>query len=44
MQQLLMTILPDVLVINEPKRVNCGAPDYVLTKKDFPVNRQQKEN
>lgn len=37
LQQLLMTILPDVLVTNEPARVACGAPDYVLTKKDIPV-------
>jgi predicted helicase len=32
-----MTILPDVLVTNEPARVDCGAPDYVLTRKDVPI-------
>jgi hypothetical protein len=32
-----MSILPDVLVTNEPARVACGAPDYVLTRKDIPV-------
>ena len=32
-----MAILPDVLVTNEPARVDCGAPDYVLTRKDVPV-------
>ncbi|MFP5080494.1 type ISP restriction/modification enzyme [Pedobacter sp. JCM 36344] len=32
-----MTLLPEILVTNEPARVNCGAPDYVLTKKDIPV-------
>lgn len=37
LQTLLMTILPDVLVTNEPARVECGAPDYVLTRKDVPV-------
>ncbi|MES2427951.1 MAG: type ISP restriction/modification enzyme [Bacteroidota bacterium] len=37
LQTLLMTMLPDVLVTNEPSRVDCGAPDYVLTKKDVPV-------
>ena len=31
LQNLLMSILPDVLVTNEPARVACGAPDYVLT-------------
>jgi hypothetical protein len=33
LQTLLMTILPDILVTNEPARVACGAPDYMLTRK-----------
>jgi predicted helicase len=37
LQNLIMAILPDVLVTNEPARVECGAPDYVLTRKDIPV-------
>lgn len=37
LQNLLMDILPDVLVTNEPARVACGAPDYVLTRKDIPI-------
>ena len=37
LQNLIMTILPDVLVTNEPARVDCGAPDYVLTRKDIPI-------
>ena len=37
LQNLLMTILPDILVTNEPARVQCGAPDYVLTRKDVPI-------
>ncbi|MDD3005583.1 type ISP restriction/modification enzyme [Flavobacterium sp.] len=32
-----MAILLDVLVTNEPARVQCGAPDYVLTRKDIPI-------
>jgi predicted helicase len=32
-----MTILHDILVTNEPARVACGAPDYMLTRKDVPV-------
>jgi hypothetical protein len=35
LQNLLMAILPDVLVTNEP--ASLGAPDYVLTRKDIPV-------
>lgn len=37
LQVLVSTILPDVLVTNEPARVSCGAPDYMLTKKDIPI-------
>lgn len=37
LQSLLTTMLPDILVINEPARVECGAPDYVLTRKDIPI-------
>ncbi|WP_278035252.1 type ISP restriction/modification enzyme [Flavobacterium nitratireducens] len=37
LQNLIMEILPDVLVTNEPARVDCGAPDYVLTRKDVPI-------
>ena len=37
LQNLVMAILPDVLVTNEPARVDCGAPDYVLTRKDVPI-------
>jgi len=37
LQTLLMQILPDILVTNEPARVQCGAPDYVLTRKNIPV-------
>jgi len=37
LQTLLMTLLPHVLVTNEPARVACGAPDYVLTIKEIPI-------
>lgn len=37
LQLLLETILKDVQVINEPARITCGAPDYILMKKDIPV-------
>lgn len=35
--ELIKAIASDVLVTNEPKRQSCGAPDYILTKKDIPV-------
>ena len=37
LQQLLESILPDIRATNEPKRQSCGAPDYILTKKEIPV-------
>ena len=37
LQQLLESLVPDIVATNEPKRQTCGAPDYILTKKDIPV-------
>lgn len=37
LQTLLEILLTDVLVTNEPARVACGAPDYILTKNDIPL-------
>lgn len=39
LQQLLQSLLLDVDVTNEPKRIDCGAPDYILNRKgkDIPV-------
>jgi len=37
LQNLLESLAKDVLVTNEPARVECGAPDYILTKKNIPV-------
>jgi len=37
LQQLLESLVPDIRATNEPKRQACGAPDYILTKKEIPV-------
>ena len=37
LQQLLQTMLPAVDITNEPKRIDCGAPDYILSRKEVPV-------
>lgn len=37
LQQLLESLVPEIRATNEPKRQKCGAPDYILTKKDIPV-------
>ena len=35
--KLIETIVPEIIATNEPKRQQCGAPDYIITKKDIPV-------
>ncbi len=37
LQQLIENLVPTISATNEPKRQSCGAPDYILTKKDIPV-------
>ena len=37
LQTLLESLTEDVWVTNEPARIKCGAPDYILTKKNIPV-------
>lgn len=33
LQQLMSDILPDMVVTNEPARIACGAPDYIISRK-----------
>lgn len=33
LQQLLSDMLPSFIVTNEPARISCGAPDYIITSK-----------
>jgi predicted helicase len=37
LQYLLESIVPDVQITNEPSRIACGAPDYIITKRNIPV-------
>ena len=37
LQQLLESLIPEIRATNEPKRQACGAPDYILTKKEIPI-------
>lgn len=37
LQQLLTALCKGVDVTNEPQRIVCGAPDYILTRKDIPA-------
>lgn len=34
LEQLIQTLLPKLRIVNEPKRVKCGAPDYIASRKD----------
>jgi hypothetical protein len=37
LQSFLENLLPGIIVTNEPSHIACGAPDYILTKKNIPV-------
>ncbi len=37
LQHLLESLAHDVLVTNEPARIACGAPDYILTRGTIPI-------
>ncbi|HCE58781.1 MAG TPA: DNA methyltransferase [Prolixibacteraceae bacterium] len=37
LQLLIESLVPAIRATNEPKRQSCGAPDYILTKKDITV-------
>ena len=37
LQHLVQTLDSGVRAVNEPKRVECGAPDYIVTRNDLPV-------
>ncbi|MFQ3550054.1 MAG: type ISP restriction/modification enzyme, partial [Armatimonadota bacterium] len=37
LEQLISAICPRVRVTNEPKRIDCGAPDYIITKSNIPI-------
>ncbi len=44
LQQLIESIVPEIRATNEPKRQSCGAPDYILTKKDIPIGFIEAKN
>lgn len=44
LQNLLESIIPNIQATNEPARIKCGAPDYVLTRKDLPVGYIEAKN
>ncbi len=37
LQTLINDLVKGVTVTNEPKRVSCGAPDYIITRKEIPI-------
>ena len=37
LQTLIKSIVADVMVTNEPTRVKCGAPDYIITRRDITI-------
>lgn len=37
LQQLIESLVPGINATNEPQRQACGAPDYIITKKEIPI-------
>lgn len=37
LQNLLETLLPNITITNEPTRINCSAPDYILSRGDLDI-------
>ena len=37
LQNLLENLLPDIAITNEPTRISCGAPDYILSRHDLDI-------
>ena len=37
LQIFISSLANNISVTNEPKRVECGAPDYILCKKEIPI-------
>ena len=37
LQTLIETLVKGIIATNEPARISCGAPDYVITKNDIPL-------
>lgn len=44
LQQLIESTIPGISATNEPKRQQCGAPDYILTRRDIPVGFIEAKN
>ena len=34
---LISALLPDMVVLNEPKHIDCGAPDFIITRAKLPI-------
>jgi len=37
LQELIEALYPGVTATNEPKRIKCGAPDFIVTNKQTPL-------
>jgi hypothetical protein len=37
LKELLQNLFPGIIATNEPKRIKCGAPDFIITDKQTPL-------
>tara|TARA_R110002012_G_scaffold287504_1_gene479897 strand:- start:1462 stop:4599 length:3138 start_codon:yes stop_codon:yes gene_type:complete len=44
LQKLLSSIAPDIIALNEPKRVKCGAPDFIVSQGDIVIGHVEAKD
>lgn len=44
LKRLIESLRPDIIAINEPKRVSCGAPDFVVKKNDLIIGHLEAKD
>jgi hypothetical protein len=44
LKTLLEALMPRYTATNEPKRIACGAPDYIITDRNFAVGYVEAKN
>src|SRR5438067_1486606 len=44
LKELVESLYPGVIATNEPKRINCGAPDFIITNKQTPLGYIETKN
>jgi hypothetical protein len=44
LQRLLSSVASDIVALNEPKRVACGAPDFIVSRGDIAIGHVEAKD